>query len=118
MDYLILAFIITVIILAGANSKRVSAIILRTVAAVLLLVFVVQPLLKLVFNKWLSRRTLTEQERSGEVLEMLPALKSLVPDAYAITKTDTGFFNRLSSFLLAMIILTLYAGKEEQHHHI
>lgn len=113
-----LAFIIIVFILFGANSKRVTAIILRTVAVVLLLVFVAQPLLKFIFNKWLSRRTRTEQERSREALEMLPALKSLVPDAYTITKTDAGFFNRLSSFLLVMIILTLYAGQEEQHHPI
>lgn len=109
----VLVFIVVVFALSGSDGKRVIAIILRSVAAILGLIFVVQPVLLFLFRKWLRTRTESERARSQEVMQLLPVLRSFVPEAYAAAKSENGIFNRLGNFLLVMIVLTLYAEQKE-----
>lgn len=109
----ILTFIVIVFLLSGAGSKQVIAILLRSVAAILLMLFIVQPVLLFLFRRWLRTRTERERVRSQEVMQLLPVLRSFVPEAYAAAKKQHGLFKRLGHFLLVMIVLTLYAEKQE-----
>jgi len=113
----ILLFIIAVFIFSGADNKMVASIILRSVASFLVLILIARPLLTFLFKRWLVKRSHAEQERLQEVLRILPVLKKLLTDAFAMSKSENGFFKRLKNFVTNVIILTLYAEVENRHRH-
>ncbi len=104
----ILLFIIFIFIWSGADSKMILKIVLRSVAAVLLLFFVLQPIVKYFINKWLAKQSGERKQAATELIEMLPQMRKLVSPAYQLAGTATSLFKKLNYFILYLIILALY----------
>lgn len=107
----LLIFIIAVFAFAGAGKARIVAIVLRTLAAVTMMYFIILPLLNFIFDKWIKGRSLKQKQKSQEVLAMLPELRSYMPAALSVAQQEPNFFKRFSKFLSAMAVLTLYGSE-------
>ena len=104
----VLFFIAGIFIWTGAGSKQVLWIFLRSVAAILLLFFVVGPFMKYGINKWLAGRSPEKKQAAGELIYMLPGMRTYVAPAYRLANTSGSPFKKLRNFILYMIILALY----------
>lgn len=110
----VLVFIAVVFGISGAGSGRIAEIVLRSLAAIALLFFVLRPLLQWALRRWLRNRSGQERRQSEEVLQLLPTLRRYVPLAYTAAKKQPQFPKRLGSFLIILIILSLYAGNSSE----
>jgi hypothetical protein len=106
---LILLFIIAVFLLSGAYADyKIVYVIIRSVAAVLLLFFVLRPILTWGIQYWLKKqRTVTKQE-AVEIMAMMPGLRNFVKPSWQMAKANPERMGRLRYFILSMIILTLH----------
>lgn len=107
---LLLIAIILVLSFAGVGSKRIGFLILRSFAAIALLMVVVPPLLKWLMKKWLSNSK--RQEEVMEVMEMLPGMRELMTAAYRMAAQEKGMMKRAGTFITTAILLALYADTE------
>ena len=104
----VLFFIAGIFIWSGAGSKQVLWIFLRSIAAILLLFFVLGPLMKYLINKWLAGRSEEKKKAAGELIYMLPQMRTYVAPAYRLAVVAGSPFKKLRHFILYMIILALY----------
>jgi hypothetical protein len=104
----VLFFIAGIFIWSGAGSKQVLWIFLRSIAAILLLFFVLAPLMKYFINKWLAGRSEEKKKAAGELIYMLPQMRTYVAPAYRLAAVAGSPFKKLRHFILYMIILALY----------
>lgn len=105
---LTLAFIVAVFLLSGQKGT-VGYILLRSVAAILLLFFVLQPIIQSILLRWLKRQSDQRREATEAVIRTLPGLRALVRPAWRLAARDKSApLARLRLFILYMLILTLY----------
>ncbi len=112
----ILIVIVVAFVSAGAGAKKILMIVLRTLAAVAVMLLIVLPLFRLLFKKWLGNRSESELEKSRQVLAMLPQMRNHLSDAYTITKSERNVIRRLSLFFITMLILVLDENHEHRQH--
>lgn len=106
---LILLFVVAVFLWSGAYSDyKILYVIIRSVAAVLLLFFVLRPLITWAIQYWLKKqRTATKQE-AVEIMAMMPGIRNFVKPSWQMAKANPESMGRLRYFILSMIILTLH----------
>lgn len=105
---LTLVFIVAVFLLNGQKGT-VWYILLRSIAAILLLFFVLQPVIQSLLLRWLKRQSDQRREATEEVIRSLPGLRALVRPAWRLAARDRSApLGRLRLFILYMLILTLY----------
>jgi hypothetical protein len=106
---LILLFVVAVFFWSGAYSDyKILYVIIRSVAAVLLLFFVLRPLMTWAIQYWLKKqRTATKQE-AVEIMAMMPGIRNFVKPSWQMAKANPERMGRLRYFILSMIILTLH----------
>ncbi len=68
----ILLFIISIFLLTGAGSKTVLFILARSIAALLLIYYVLKPITAWLLKKWLTRRSGSQQKTAEEIISLLP----------------------------------------------
>jgi hypothetical protein len=106
---LILLFVVGVFVFSGAYSEyKILYAVVRSVAAVLLLFFVVRPVMMWAIRKWLSRQSSTTREKAAGIMDMMPAMKSYVKPAWQMAGSNPAKMGRLRYFILSIIILSLY----------
>jgi hypothetical protein len=106
---LILLFVVIVFLMSGTYADyKILYVIIRSVAAVLLLFFVLRPLMTLAIQYWLKKqRTATKQE-AVEIMAMMPGIRNFVKPSWQMAKSNPENMGRLRYFILSMIILTLH----------
>jgi hypothetical protein len=106
---LILILVVAILFFSGAYSNyKIWYVIFRSVAAVLLLFFVLRPILTWLIQYWLKRRSSTTKAQAAEIMTMMPGLKNYVKPAWQMAKTNPDKTGKLRYFILTMIILSLY----------
>ena len=83
----------------------------RSVLMLLLLFFVVRPLAKRLFAKWVSRRTVEKQKEIGDIVALLPQVRDQIRYAWRTAAAASGSYRRAGAFLRIVLILTLYADE-------
>ncbi len=98
--------------LHSTGKSRIDLMLLfgRSIAVLLLLFFVVRPLAKMLFAKWVSRRSAEKQKEVSEIVSLLPQLRSHVKWAWQSATPKRGF-RKMGPFLRTVLILTLYADE-------
>lgn len=106
--FITLLFITAVFIWSGANSRQVLFILLRSIAAILLLFFILGPVIKYAISKWLQKQSGERKQQAAELISMLPQMRSFVSPAYRLANKERSPFKKLRYFILYMIIFALY----------
>lgn len=102
---LLLAGIMAVFLWQPGGLPRALYVVLRSIAAVLLLLYFIQPLLKALLTHWLSRRQPDEHRQAREIMALLPRLRGLVRPAWDLS---AGRRLRLAAFVENLIILSVF----------
>lgn len=106
---LILVFILVVFLWSGAYSDyKILYVIIRSVAAVLLLFFVLRPVLTWAIQYWLKKQRTETKQEAMEIMAIMPGLRNFVKPSWQMAKTNRESMGRLRYFILSMIILTLH----------
>ncbi len=106
---LILLFVVGVFALSGSFSQhKILYVIIRSVAAVLLLFFVLRPVLTWLIQYWLKKQSTARKQEAVDIMAMMPGLKNYVKPSWQMAKDNPVKMGRLRYFILSMIILSLY----------
>ena len=115
---LMLFFIAGVFLLQGRMGKA-EYVILRTVAALLLIFGIINPLVRRAMQAWLDRSTSKHKESLQSVLDLQPELGSFIRPAYRMAALKHSGLKRYSAFLFILIAATLHPIHESsQDIHI
>ena len=110
----ILLFILVVFYTShGVDRPGIVHVLLRTMAAVLLLFFVLQPLVNRLLRNWLQKRSRPAAASIRETMLQLPALKALVQPAYRMARQNSSAYGSFKQFILIMIVVSLYSPHRE-----
>jgi hypothetical protein len=107
--FLLLGFLVILFLVADQFSKAMY-IFIRSVVVMLFIFLVIHPIVILLLNNF-------SKKRKGQieiVTNQIDEIKKIVRPAYQISLQEIGFFKRFYSFILALIILSLYGLKEDQ----
>lgn len=109
----ILLFIVTVFVFQGAGGKALYAVI-RTVAVLLLLLYVVNPVVQFGLRKWLSGKQQQHQQTVTEILGLLPEMKNRVTPAMHLARAQNKGLRVYKAFVVNLIVLALFAPNESK----
>lgn len=102
-----LVFIISVFIFQGSMNRAVYAI-FRTIAALLILYFIINPIVKWALNQWLQKQGAKKQTAINAVLDVVPELKSYLNPAMRIARRNHKGISVYAAFVVNWIVLSLY----------
>ena len=106
---LVLLFIVAVFTFSGmGNNKEISYIILRSVAAILLLFFVLRPIVKWLINKWLQKQSSGTKKSATEILELLPVMRNYITPAWQFAGKQKNNRPRIRNFIVNLLVLSLH----------
>jgi hypothetical protein len=114
--FFILLFVCSVFLFKGEGVKAWFAI-LRTIAALLLLFFIINPMVKWAMGRWVERNKQKQQLPLASIIDMLPGLRSYLVPAMTLARQRHKGIGRYRGFVVNLIILSLYndaQGGEEQ----
>lgn len=104
----IVLFIAFIFLQGGAGSGKILKFLLRSVAAVLLLFFVLKPLVNFLMQRWLER---TGSDRRATALEMIRVQPEIINDVRASYRLAAGQGNgirRIKYFIISVLVLSVY----------
>ena len=111
---LILGCIVLVFLLSGNNKQQVLFILFRSIAAVLLLLFVLRPIVNWLLQRWIKKQSSARQQDTAVILALLPGIRSYVRPSWQLARQQQRKTRRLPYFIYYMIALTLYEERNEQ----
>jgi hypothetical protein len=115
---LMLFFVAGVFLLQGSIGKA-EYVILRTVAALLLILGIINPLLRKAMQTWLNKSKSKHKESLQSVLDLQPELIGFIRPAYRLAAARHTGLKRYSAFLFILIAATLHPIHESaQDIHI
>lgn len=103
----VLIFISSVFLLNNLGGKAGYAI-FRTIAALLLIWFVLNPILTCIIQRWLAKKRNTEQQQLANILALVPELKNLVQPAYSLALQQQKGISKYKSFVFNLLALSLF----------
>lgn len=108
--FFVLFFIVTVLLMQGAAGGLNKAIyvVLRTIAMLLFLLYILQPVLRFLLSRWKGKH----QQAVDDLVRQLPALRDLVQSASALSAIDRKGLRRYSRFVFLLIVLSVFAERE------
>lgn len=105
----ILGFILAVFWFSGGNSdKKILYIVFRTVAAILLLFFVLRPVMNWLIQRWMRSQNSETKKSASEILALLPAIRSYVKPSWQFAAKEQRGWRRLRNFIVNLLVLTLH----------
>jgi hypothetical protein len=105
--FFILLFIISIFLLQG-NSQQAMYSITRTVAALLLLYFVLAPITKYLFATWATRQSSKRASDIKQILDALPQLRNHLSSAMQLAKLNHKGLKVYRAFVINLIVLSIY----------
>ena len=105
--FFMLVFIASVFLFQGLGGKAMYAII-RSIAALVLLFYVVNPLIKWGINRWSAKQQANNKKQLTELLNLLPSLRSNIAPAMQIARMQNKGLSVYPACVLNLIILSLY----------
>lgn len=112
---LVFLFIIAVFLFSDgiSNYNEAGYIVLRTIAVVLFLFFVLSPLLKWLLGKWLSKQKDAQQAAVAAILHLQPELRSYLRPSWQMANMKYSGIARYIAFITNLIALTLHPVQNE-----
>lgn len=107
----VLLFISSVFLFNNLGGKAGYAI-LRTIAALLLIWFVLNPILTWIIQRWLTKKKESEQQQLATILALIPELKILVQPAFQLAKSQKSGIGKYRAFVFNLLVLTLFANDQ------
>lgn len=108
----LLGFAILVFLASGLPNKALQ-IVLRTLAAVILFLFVINPLFKYAIGKWVEKKKGKEQKNLNAIIELMPAIKNNIGLAKELSNSEKGIWKRARLFLINWMSLSLFYTEDE-----
>ena len=107
---LVFLFIIAVFLFSDdiSNYSKAGYIIVRTIAVVLFLFLILNPLLKWILGKWLAKERSERQVELAAMLQLQPELKKLLHPSWQMAKAKHKGITRYPTFITNLIALTLH----------
>lgn len=102
-----LSFTTMVFLIQGMGGAALYTV-LRTIAAIVLLFFVINPLVKLFMTRWLNRKQQQQQKGMDEILRLLPELRLYVQPAMQLSKQKNKGLAVYGGFVINLLILSLF----------
>src|SRR5690606_7529024 len=102
-----LSFTTMVFLIQGMGGAALYTV-LRTIAAIVLLFFVINPLVKFFMNRWLNRKQQQQQKGIDEILRLLPELRLYVQPAMQLSKQKNKGLAVYGGFVSNLLILSLF----------
>lgn len=106
----ILLFIVSVFVFSGSSKSAVYTV-LRTLGALAILYFIINPLFKYFLNRWKNKQTAQKTSQFKNVLEFLPGFKNNAKLAEQIAANENSVFRKARKFLVVWLALSLYFEK-------
>lgn len=109
----LLIFIIAVTLMDGHAQgwQKAWYVLIRSMAATLLLFGLVQPLAKWLVQRWLQKQGNERHMAARKIADSLPELKTYVKPAWLLAGNGHKGISRLRTFVFNLIVLTLYGGE-------
>ena len=104
----ILLFIVGVFSWNNLGGKAGYAV-LRTIAALLLIWFVLNPVLKWLIQRWVSKQRANNQQQVTTILALVPELKNLVQPAYELASQQHQGLRKYKVFVEHLLVLALFS---------
>jgi len=104
----ILIFIVFVFLVQDGIPRATYAI-LRTIAALLLLYFIITPISKYLFSKWLNSSKQKHKSNLQQIVDLIPSLKNRVHPAMQLAKQSHSGILVYRQFVVNLIVLGLYS---------
>lgn len=105
----LLVFIITVFIFSNdiEDYSKVSYVLLRTSAVLILFFMVLNPVIKWMLERWFKSQDSERHAAMRALLELQPEMKGLLRPSWQLAKQEKGFA-RYPAFVLNLVVLTLH----------
>ncbi len=105
--FFMLLFVCSVFIWGGFGNKALYAL-TRTIAALLLLYFIIAPIVKWALKKWINRKRSKEQDVITDLLQLIPELKINASTAMQLAKQQHKGLKVYETFVVNLIVLSVY----------
>lgn len=105
--FFMLVFMASVFLFQGLGGKAMYAII-RALAALVLLFYVINPLIKWGIARWSKKQQANNKKQLTELLDLLPSISSKVAPAMQIARIQNKGLSVYPAFVINLIILSLY----------
>lgn len=105
--FFILLFVASVFLFKGDGAKAWFAV-LRTIAALLTLFFVINPLVRWGMQRWIEKRREKQALPLSSVIDMLPELRNYISPAITLARQRHKGIMVYKAFVVNLIILSLY----------
>lgn len=105
--FFVLIFISSVFLFNNLGGKAGYAV-LRTIAALLLIWFVLNPLVQWMLQRWISKKQASKQHQVTSILGLIPELKNLVQPAFQLAKQQHQGAFIYKAFVFNLLVLTLF----------
>ena len=105
--FFMLVFMTSVFLFQGLGGKAMYAII-RALAALVLLFYVINPLIKWGIARWSKKQQANNKKQLTELLDLLPSISSKVAPAMQIARIQNKGLSVYPAFVINLIILSLY----------
>jgi hypothetical protein len=90
------------------SSSKLLSIAVRSIAAVLLLYYVLRPVLEWLIKKWLRARNPSLQKEAIEIIDALPTVRNFVKPCWLMSQSQAGKWRQMRYFVRALLIVTIY----------
>ena len=105
--FFVLLFVCITFLLQGSGNKAFYAI-ARTIAALLILFFVVSPIIKWLMQKWFIKAKNEKQQAISQLMDIIPELRSYVKPAMQLAKESHKGLMVYKAFVINLIVISLY----------
>ncbi|WP_431158116.1 hypothetical protein [Winogradskyella poriferorum] len=103
----LLLFSVLVFVFTGAIDNALS-IVLRTFGALVLFLFVINPLFKYFIQKWAKKEKDAQGDTLRGILKFMPSIKRNINAAYHLSLKENNTYKKLLAFTINWLSLSLY----------
>lgn len=103
----ILFFISTVFLLQG-NIEKVFMVLIRTIIALLLLIYMVNPFIKWLMNRWLSGQESKHREKVKAIMDFIPQMSKNITPSLSLAQQQSSGIKKYLFFVKYFVIAGLF----------
>lgn len=111
--YIVLFISIVLLGILVFNNSSTLYIMLRTIAGVIILFFIITPLLKYLIKSNLKKQQLQSQNAIQSTINELPQMYAIAGGCWQYSKAKFRGINRIKQFSFCMLLLSLYGLRNE-----
>ena len=104
---LLLFFIVAVFMMQGSGSKA-WYVLGRTIAALLILFYIINPLIKRLMTRWLNKQQQSKSSELTSVLTSIPELRTHIAPAMQLAREQHTGIGIYRAFVVNLIVFSLY----------